>query len=436
MMLRIAIAVLLCALLIPLEMSAQRKDREALPDLRTHPFFFDVFNFAEYDDYGLNGRLDVFVHVPNDIITFIKRSEFYVGGYSVTVLIRDTENNRLLRDEMWERKVELLTFERTNNPAYYDLSQRTFTLEPGTYLLEVLYEDKESQKEYRLSRSVTVVKFDANLPGISDIMLVRNVESKGLRKQISPQIDPNVAALESGFEVFFEVYNPWKLGGVLIDYSIRRRGREVYAKQEMQTVKQGTNSYLANISTAGLGIGSYTITVTVRRSDDSSAAGVLAKTERQFIIEWLTSGAPIAIADLDEAIDQLRYYASSSDLSFIKAPDDPDERRKRFEEFWERRNPTPGSKTNPVMVEYYNRVAYANQNFGHFITGWKTDRGMTYIIYGPPDYIDRHPLDVESRPYEIWEYYDISRRFIFVDETGFGDYRLLYPTWDERTRLR
>jgi GWxTD domain-containing protein len=405
-------------------------------NLRVQPFYFDILNFAEYDDFGLQGRVDVYVHIPNDILTFIKRDEFYIGRYAITVLVYDSESSRLLREESWERRMQLLSFERTTNPAYYDLSQRTLQIEAGSYQIEVMFEDRESRNSYRLSRTFTAKPYDENLMGISDLMLVRDVEEVDRTKQITPHINPNVASLETGFDVFYEVYNPFQLATVDITYSILSKGKEVYSNRDTQSLKRGVNTFLANISSAGLSIGSYTLSATLYRSGDSTADAILANVDRQFIIEWLTAGAPISIVDLNDAIDQLRYYASSDELRYIRDGKDDNERRTRFEEFWESRNPTPGAKTNIVMVEYYNRVAMANQRFGHYLEGWKTDRGMTFIIYGQPDYIDRNPFHADTKPYEVWEYYDVNRRFVFVDETGFGDYRLLYPIWDERNRIR
>jgi GWxTD domain-containing protein len=414
----------------------ETEDSRSVQNLRVQPFYFDALNFAEYESFGLEGRLDVYVHVPYDIVTFVKDEEFYVGGYDVTVLVMQTEGSKLVKEESWERRIELLTFERTNNPNFYDLTQHTLRLDPGSYLLEVLFEDKESQKEFRLSKNVEVRKFDANLLGISDLMLVRAVENMGAKKQISPQINPNVASLKDGFQLFYEVYNPFQLGSITIEYSIIRKGKEVITKETTQGIKKGLNTFLASINSSSLGVGSYALHVKMRRAGDSTESGVLANIERAFIVEWLTAGVPISIVDLEEAIDQLRYYAKSEELEYIRETEDEDVRRQRFEEFWERHNPAPGAKTNAAMVEYYNRVAFANQHFGHYLAGWKTDRGMVYILYGPADYIDRHPVDVESKPYEIWEYYDLNKRFVFMDESGFGDYRLLYPLWDDRNRLR
>ncbi len=431
------LSALLITLVLAASLSAQNDEQgRNVHNMRVQPFFFEALNFATYDDFGLTGRMDIYVHVPYDIITFIKKDEFYRGGYSITVLISHAEDSKITKEENWERSVDLLTFERTNDPSYYDLTQRSIALEPGTYSVEVIFEDEQSAKEFRLTRSIAIRKFDANLLDISDLMLVRDVANKGMKKQISPQINPNVAALKEGFDLFYEVYNPFRLGAVDIDYRIIRRGETVYKTHETQGLKEGTNTFLARIDNAGLAIGIYTLEVTLRRYNDSTAAGVLTQNKRQFLIEWLTAGAPISIVDLDEAIEQLRYYAKDDELEYIQGSEDEDIRRKRFEEFWENHNPTPGSSSNAAMIEYYNRVAFTNQHFGHYIDGWKTDRGMVYIIFGPPDYIDRHPLDVESKPYEVWEYYDLNRRFILIDETGFGDYRLLYPIWDDRNRLR
>ena len=88
------------------------------------------------------------------------------------------------------------------------------------------------------------------------------------------------------------------------------------------------------------------------------------------------------------------------------------------------------------MEEYYSRVEYANKSYAGYMEGWRTDRGMVLIRFGPPQNIERHPFDSDNKPFEIWYYYSQNREFIFVDETGFGDYRLQYPTTDLWGRIR
>jgi len=64
------------------------------------------------------------------------------------------------------------------------------------------------------------------------------------------------------------------------------------------------------------------------------------------------------------------------------------------------------------------------------LEGWRTDRGMVYIRFGAPENVERHPFETNSRPYEVWRYYNLNYEFVFVDDTGFGDYRLRYPSTD------
>ncbi|MCK4723767.1 MAG: GWxTD domain-containing protein, partial [Dehalococcoidia bacterium] len=61
--------------------------------------------------------------------------------------------------------------------------------------------------------------------------------------------------------------------------------------------------------------------------------------------------------------------------------------------------------------------------------GWESDMGMVYIIYGQPDDIERHPFDIDRKPYQIWFYYSKGWRFVFMDVNMLGDYRLVTPLY-------
>ena len=115
-------------------------------------------------------------------------------------------------------------------------------------------------------------------------------------------------------------------------------------------------------------------------------------------------------------------------------------------EFWLRRDPTPETEENEFKEEHYRRIAYSNDHFAARTVGSLTDRGRTYIFYGPPDAITEKSIKggVES-PTEIWHYEEISPNgvvkiydgkqprklnivdFTFVDECKCGDFRLLRP---------
>ena len=103
------------------------------------------------------------------------------------------------------------------------------------------------------------------------------------------------------------------------------------------------------------------------------------------------------------------------------------ERGKLFYQFWDDRDPTPGTITNELMDQYYYRVKYTNEKFAAFQPGWKTDMGMIYILFGPPDDMQRSFGTNSRNTFETWYYYSISRNFTFYDENGFGDFKLTTP---------
>jgi GWxTD domain-containing protein len=120
-----------------------------------------------------------------------------------------------------------------------------------------------------------------------------------------------------------------------------------------------------------------------------------------------------------------------------------DQEREQFvAQFWLRRDPTPDTEENEFREEHYRRIAYANQQFASTVPGWKTDRGMIYIKYGPPDEREEHPTGgtynrpIEEGggtttvyPFEKWRYRSIEGvgtdvNIEFVDPTMTGEYHM------------
>jgi len=119
-----------------------------------------------------------------------------------------------------------------------------------------------------------------------------------------------------------------------------------------------------------------------------------------------------------------------------------EEREQFIEQFWQRRNPDPESPDNTFKEEHYRRIAYADEHYASGIPGWKTDRGRTYIIWGPPDSIESHPSggsydrppeegggETSTYPFEIWNYRYMEGigqniNLEFVDTTMTGEYHL------------
>src|SRR6266404_2345477 len=141
----------------------------------------------------------------------------------------------------------------------------------------------------------------------------------------------------------------------------------------------------------------------------------------------------------------------SEDVVYIISPEErtaflqlstSEEREQFIEQFWLRRSSNPDLPENDFKEEHYRRIAYANEHYASGIPGWKTDRGRTYIIWGPADEVDSHPTggtydrpmdegggSTTTYPWETWRYRyleGIGENVIieFVDPSGSGEYHM------------
>ncbi len=83
----------------------------------------------------------------------------------------------------------------------------------------------------------------------------------------------------------------------------------------------------------------------------------------------------------DQLVGPLQYIATNEEFKELMVAAN---KKIAAENFWIRRC---GSKerAKEVIQAFYKRVEEANEYFTSYKEGWKTDRGMIYIIFGPPD---------------------------------------------------
>ena len=65
-------------------------------------------------------------------------------------------------------------------------------------------------------------------------------------------------------------------------------------------------------------------------------------------------------------------------------------------------------RARTFMRSYFRRVELANQFFTSYKEGWKTDRGMIYIIFGLPDEVQK------TADREVWTYKNADFRVVFA----------------------
>ena len=129
--------------------------------------------------------------------------------------------------------------------------------------------------------------------------------------------------------------------------------------------------------------------------------------------------------------EDVAYIIKGDERSRYLALKTEQEREQFIGQFWERRDPTPGTAANETKEEHYRRIANANQKYraASGTPGWRTDRGRIYISFGPPDELESHPVVGSTPAYDAWRYRmipGVGKDVImeFVDSSGSGDYRM------------
>ncbi len=373
-------------------------------------------------------RIDVFIQVPYTTIQFVKSNDTFVGNFQVTVSIFDENKDKLVSEKIWNQKLETPNFNATISKNNFNLSLRSFYLAPGKYYLRTAIDDKESESEYHKEAIITVRDLSSQI-AVSDIMLLSKRTEEAGKNKIVPNVSGNVATQKDGLPIFFEVYTPAP-EKLTLSYSVSdKKDNEIFHDTELRELDSGKTQIFHTIKDSSFSLGYYKLTVKLMNGDQ-----MITGVSRMFFSRW--AGVPENITDLDKAIDEMMYIASTKDIDYINDAKTKDEKLKRYLAFWKKQDPTPATDDNPIFEEYYRRVAYANAHFSHYVEGWKTDRGMVFILLGPPNNVERHPFDIDSKPYEVWEYYDLNTSLIFVDQTGFGDYRLITPLTGDLYRFR
>ena len=126
--------------------------------------------------------------------------------------------------------------------------------------------------------------------------------------------------------------------------------------------------------------------------------------------------------DLDDMI-RVMYYLFPKDFSNRKIKNmDEEEIWIYIDNYWLKKDPTPNTLENELLIQLNKRIKYVNNNFSILKMGWETDRGKIYIIYGPPERSESY-TDELGNNYQKWIYQNGSQ-FIFVDRTMSNNYTL------------
>ena len=396
------------------------------PEEGTPLFLLEVTNFASPDSG--KSRALINVKIQFDKLQFLRISDtLYQAEVELNFIAYDSDNDQI-EGKSFRKKVTVQNYRQTNSDKLFLEIQTRFDLPPADYSIVCEVTDLDSKKSAKAKQKIKLRDYSKPELAISDVRLIDPTDLSQKELERLKEIFAKQLSKFSGYLIAtYEVYSPHSTPQLKQEVKLINFRNRVVQKSKFKTENMGFGTVVhVPIFKQNLSVGVQNLKIKIDDGIDKINVGRKIRTNNMNL--------PITIENLDLAIEQMRYIADKSAIKHIKnAP--PGKKKLYFDAYWKKNDPTPNTDTNELMNEYYRRIAFSNAHFSGFRDGWKTDMGMIFILFGSPDDVEREPYNATINPYssteiyawELWYYYDFNRRFVFVDERGFGEYRLLNP---------
>lgn len=410
----------------------------------------DVARFRGGDDQ--HSFVEVYYAFPRNSLTFSRDTAGYSAGLDLTLRVLQ-KDSIVLADRWLVPQVSAEAEADTPSVNLVGLSQ--VQLMKGEYIFRLLGRDRfNSQRADSVALRVPVQPVVAGGPALSDLEIASSIRmnppTKGQFYKNTLEVVPNVSGIvteEQRCFYYAEAYNLVR-GADTTDYVLRTTvfdavGREVLSREKPKR-RPGESSVIADqFSVNRLKTGTYALVLALI----DTAGKSLATSGKKFYVynsqlgvdsSMLAAAASLPMniymamgeAELDQEFRWLRYETTDAERTNFEQLSGADAKRKFLSDFW--RSRPPGRRD-----EYLARVNLTNQTMkSGQKEGYRTDRGRVLIVYGNPDDVERHPNEIDSRPYEIWSYNNIQGGviFVFVQRTAGAEYELVHST--HRNELR
>lgn len=360
------------------------------------------------------------VSLENQNLAFQREGDAFVAHYRVQLQAEPVGGGKAVslgRDQ----SVRVGTFQETQRSEESVLFQEGMTLAPGSWTISVSVTDALPGKVSKASAQYAVPRFANGT--FSQPVLAYQVRPRARRNApISVILNPR-GTVAYGADTAIAFVEAYALPGPRVMPIRLITGRDSVVRVDSLHFAGGqeVESAVLRFTADSFPLGE--LHLVVGEAPDTTASAALVS----FSSSWV-------VTNFDDLLSLLRYFPPSPALDSLRKAA-PTERAQAWRAFWKASDPNPATGNNEALDQYVRRVALANLRFrDEGIPGWRTDRGEVFVRLGEPDEIFDASPQSEGRLIR-WGYTQWQLVLYFIDETGFGRYRLSPGSRSELERV-
>ena len=356
----------------------------------------------------------VTLSLANRALTFSRDSDRFRAGYQVQLDFR--QGAALVRHVEAQEVVRVASFKETSRGDESIIFQQLVNVPPGQYVVAFAVRDAGGGKSASQETLLTVPRLGAG--SLSTPITVLDATPRGSTDSVPRIVASPRSTVSFGRDTTVPVYLEGYGTGVRLPVTVAVRGDRggaLWTDTVSLENRGALFSGVINVPVSRIGVGVTTFVASRSDSRDTTRTPV-----------FVSFGDELPVATFDEMVSYLRYFTTPARLQALRAAA-PEQRAAAWATFLRETDPVPSTPQHEGLSDYFGRIRVANERFREEgVPGWTTDRGMVFVSLGEPDQLyEQGGTDINQRGRaQVWEYRENRLQLIFVDQTGFGRWRL------------
>jgi len=342
-------------------------------------------------------RLELSYEIPFSAVVFTRDTPGYVARFTMRMSCADNRGEQLTADD-WEHSVRLQDYDSTMRMQSVYAGRETLRVAMRPLVVDVAFDDRHSERAQSWRFKIDPPRF------VSDLRLELGGRA--------------VLEARDTLRLFFETYDhDQELDSCRVRVV---QGRRVFGVHRVTVAHDSwRQAHRWELPLTALEDGKYE--VQVEGSSRRLKTPIVKKAGFQVGSSFFHSERAY-----QEKVNQLLYIATPAEQQALRKAL-PADRESLWASIWKGKDRTPTTARNETEEDYFRRIGYAIEHFGHGDRGYKSDRARVYVKLGPPDNIESVPFESHSNAYEVWYYYGQNLKLTFLDQNGFGEFKLVDP---------